>query len=121
MTASGKDLAALVKAANIICRRAQLISATRSRRIPAATHVTSNAGMVAVITDGVVAPNAAPFEAGELHPLWAKVGSWRYDHFKWGKQPFFPYMMEAASTELDNAAIAYSESVYEYAKTLGWK
>jgi hypothetical protein len=115
------DTDALVDAAGVICRMAKTISARFSRRIPAATHVGTNNGMVAVITDGNVAPNAAPFEAGELHPLWAHVGSWRYEHWKWGKQPTRPYMIEAATAKIDEAAEAYAQSVYDYARRFGFK
>lgn len=118
---TGKDLYYLMQAAEKISTRAKIISGTFSRRIPIATHVTVNNGVVAVITDGSIAPNAAPFEGGELHPLWARVGSWRYLHFKWGQQPLRPYMMEAAASELDNAAVTYAKSVYAYAGSLGWK
>jgi hypothetical protein len=114
------DRAALRRAANIICDRAQTIAAKRSRRIPAATHVLEDQGIVKVKTEGSLAPNAAPFEAGELHPLWAHVGSYRYDHYKWGRQPFFPYMMEAALEKVDDAAQAYGDSVYDYAIQRGW-
>jgi hypothetical protein len=115
------DTAALKGAADRISRRAKLISSTFSRRIPAATHVAVNNGMVAVVTDGSGAPNAAPFEAGELHPLWAAVGSWRYLHYKWGKQPLRPYMIEAAVSELNAAAEAYGQSIYAYAIARGFK
>lgn len=119
--AAHDDLDGLIKAAEIISNRAKEIAATRSRRIPASTHVTVNNGAVAVITDGATAPNAAPFMAAELHPLWAHVGTWRYVHFKWGKQPYFPYMWMAAEDELDAAAEAYADSVYAYAVSAGFK
>lgn len=121
MYISRQDLNGLTKAAEIISAEAKRVSAMRSVRIPASTHVGVNNGMVAVITDGATAPNAAPFEAAELHPLWAHVGSYRYVHFKWGRQPFFPYMMIAAENKIAEAAEAYGDSVYDYAVSLGWK
>jgi hypothetical protein len=115
------DIAALKNAADVISNRAKIIAGAFSRRIPAATHVAVSNGMVAVITDGTLAPNAAPFEAAELHPLWAHIGSWRYVHYKWGKQPPRPYMTEAAVQELDKAAEAYGQSIYAYAIAHGFK
>jgi hypothetical protein len=118
---SAADTAALVRAASIIARRAKEISSAFSRRIPASTHVTVSNGMVAVVTDGKTAPNAAPFEAAELHPLWARVGSYRYEHMPWGKQPLRAYMMTAATQKLDDAAQAYGEAVYAYARQRGFR
>jgi hypothetical protein len=121
MADSPSDRAALSKAAEIISTRAKEIASTRSRRIPAATHVTEANGIVQVKTEGSIAPNAAPFEAGELHPLWARVGSNKYNHGDWGRQPLFPYMMMAAEETLDQAAEAYGDSLYAYVRILGWR
>ena len=115
------DTEALTEAARIICKRAKEISGAFSVRIPAATHVTVSNGTVAVITDGEAAPNAAPFEAGELHPLWAHVGSWRYEHYKWGRQPYRPYMTMAALDKIQDACEAYAESVYDLARKDGFR
>ena len=64
-----------------------------SQRIPAATYVAPFDEQQAVVfTDGVLAPNAAPFEFGERHPLFGNERSW------W-PQPLRPYMNRAASNK----------------------
>jgi hypothetical protein len=118
---SAADVDALADAAAIIARRAKVISSAFSSRIPASTHVTVSNGVVAVVTDGATAPNAAPFEGAELHPLWAHIGSYRYEHWHWGKQPYRPYMLTAAVQSLDDAAQAYGGSAYAYARLFGFE
>jgi len=117
------DNTALTNAANVFSKEAQKISSAFSTRIPLATHaVPSFDGVHAsVITEGSIAPNAAPFEGGETHPLWAHIGSWRYVHFKWGTQPLRPYMLEAAESAAQDACFAYSDSVIDYLVKTGWK
>lgn len=108
------EIDGLIKAARIIAERARVISSAFSRRIPAGTHVVVKTnGIVAVRTEGAIAPNAAPFEAAELHPLWARVGSVRYLYSHWGKQPYRPYMLQAALQKLDDAAEAYADEVID--------
>lgn len=114
------DIDGLKKAAELISKRAKEISAAFSRRIPASTHVVVASGVVQVRTEGATAPNAAPFEAAELHPLWARVGTPRYTDWKWGKQPYRPYMLMAAEQEIDAAAEEYGESMYGYARSFGF-
>ncbi len=113
----------LRKAAEIIARKAKMNSVKFSRRIPANTHVRVSLEGVAVVTDGNRAPNAAPFETAERHPLWAAVGSTRYEKKPedWRKQPYRPYMLEAGYSELDKAALAFAESSISHARRLGWK
>ena len=118
------DADALNEAARTFAKAAQKISSAFSTRIPAATHVVPSVDQgrtASVITEGQLAPNAAPFEAAEAHPLWADIGSWRYDHDKWGRQPLRPYMLEAAETAAQDACYDYSESVIDYMAKTGWK
>ncbi len=94
----------LFMAGEEFAKAARAISAGFSRRIPAATGVFGDVAGVAVVTDGAVAPNAAPFEFAERHPLFG-------DREHWYPQPHRPYMDEAA-------VAAYGAGLNEYAKIL---
>lgn len=93
----------VLAAAEIFAEKARQIAAKFSRRIPAATYVDPYTEQQAqVVTDGVEAPNAAPFEFGERHPLFG-------DRKHWYKQPTRAYMSRAAqdSSTIDKAADIY--------------
>jgi hypothetical protein len=114
----------LMAAAKVFRDLAASIAGRRSRRIPIATKVSDQGETeVDVVTDGELAPNAAPFEYAEMHPLWASVGSTRYDRFPadWGRQPLFPYMDMAMNAGLDKAAQTYGDITIDgWCKQLGW-
>lgn len=105
----------LQSAAEIIAREARSISSTFSKRIPLATRVvTDHDGKVSVFTSGTDAPNAAPFELPERHPLFG-------DKEHWYEQPHRPYMEEAGDRKADAAAEEYANVCDDWAKTLGWR
>lgn len=120
---SDPDHDGLMAAAKVFCDLAKSISSRRSRRIPIATKVSDQGGNeVDVVTNGDIAPNAAPFEYAEMHPLWASVGSTRYDRpDDWRRQPLFPYMDMAMNAGLDAAAQKYGDITIDgWLKELGW-
>src|SRR5258708_31679927 len=79
----------LLAAAELIAVKARANAAKFSRRIPGATHARPKGpDAVVVITDGMAAPNAAPFEFGKRHPLFG-------DRTHWYKQPTRAYISRA--------------------------
>jgi hypothetical protein len=89
-------------------KNASRITKTRgpATRIVANTFVSGTGEQAAeVVTDGNAAPNAAPFEFGERHPLF---GNRRH----WYPQPRRSYMSNAASSSKvkEKAAEAYAEA-----------
>lgn len=94
----------VIEAAGVIARQAAANASKFSRRIPAATFVDGvSESQAQVITDGTAAPNAAPFEYGERHPLFG-------DREHWYKQATKPYMNQAATGDaLDEAADVYGD------------
>lgn len=104
---AGDTRSSVLKAASIFQAQAKKNAARFSTRIPAATYVQGYQDQEAmVVTDGSAAPNAAPFEFGERHPLW---GRWVTGK---GKQPRRSYMSNAATNAgvIENAAEAYAEA-----------
>lgn len=105
----GGTRASVMKAAEIFAAKARANAAKFSRRIPAATYVDPYTEEQAqVVTDGTMAPNAAPFEFGERHPLFG-------DRKHWYKQPTRAYMSRAAkdSKTIDTAADVYATAEVE--------
>lgn len=87
---TGTSRNGVLAAAQVFAAQAQKNAARFSVRIPAATYVQAVEEQSAlVITDGTAAPNAAPFEFGERHPLY---GNRKF----WYKQPLRAYMSNAA-------------------------
>lgn len=87
---SGGTRDSVLRAAGIVLERVRLNAAKFSKRIPAATNIESRAEQEAmIVTDGNEAPNGAPFEFGERHPLFG-------DRELWYKQPRRSYMSNAA-------------------------
>jgi hypothetical protein len=122
MALSPDEVRALTAAAKVFERYAKSISSGFSRRIPAATSVDAGVQGVRVVTDGIAAPNAIPFETGEKHPNRAAVGSYRYEHDRWFHQPYRPYMLAAAQAGADEAMDAYmDEGVMKYANSKGFR
>ena len=77
-------------AAGIFCEAAKAQAAKFSRTIPQATKVVGvDMNRARVITDGFLAPMAAPFEFGERHPLYG-------NRLYWYKQQTKAYMTKAA-------------------------
>lgn len=117
ITGSGGTRESVMKAAEIFAARARVNAAKFSARIPLATFVEGVDGDHAqVVTDGVLAPNAAPFEFGERHPLFG-------NRQHWYKQPTRAYMSNAATNNatIDAAADAYGNSEAELlAKEYGY-
>lgn len=103
---SGKTRKSVIEAAQVIGDQVKKNAATFSVRIPAATYVDAVSEQIAqVVTDGVAAPNAAPFEFGLSHPMFG-------DRKAWGKQPKRPFMDKAARNPgaRSRAANAYAEA-----------
>jgi hypothetical protein len=94
----------VLEAAGVLSRQAKANAASFSRRIPMATYVAGfSENQAMVVTDGAAAPNAAPFEFGERHPVFGNRNVWR-------KQPLRPYMNRAATgPALDEAADVYAD------------
>ncbi len=94
----------VIEAAGVLAREAKANAARFSKRIPAATYVDGvSESQAQIITDGGAAPNAAPFEFGERHPLFG-------DRDHWYKQPTRPYMNQAATgPAVDEAADVYGD------------
>lgn len=100
----GENEEFLFLAGQEIAKAARGIAAGFSRRIPVATGVYGDSYGVAVVTDAVIAPNGAPFEFAERHPLFG-------DRDYWYAQPRRPYMTEGA-------AVAAGAALEEYARIL---
>jgi hypothetical protein len=109
------------EAADIIRDEARRISSSFSRRIPAATHTRQGPRYTEVVTDGNAAPNAAPFEFAENHPLFARKGTKRYRDSKWYKQPHRPFMAEAVDAKKDDAVAKAAEVVNDWMHDLGYE
>jgi hypothetical protein len=77
-----------------------------------------------VQTNGKKAPNAAPFEFGERHPLFGMTGKpggrGPLGKGYWFKQPTRPYMETAARNKLDEAAREYSRVIDDWAHDAGF-
>ncbi len=103
ISAFGGTRESVLEAAAVLMRQAKL-NASFSRRIPAATMVagfSENEAMV--VTDGTAAPNAAPFEFGERHPVFGNRNVWR-------KMKTKAYMNRAATgPAVDEAADVYAD------------
>lgn len=103
------------EAAEVIAAGARQNASSFSKRIPAATKAVGDSATKAhVITSGAQAPNAAPFEYAERHPLFGNKKHWY-------TQPHRPYMERAGRDDLDEAAEAYSEVFDDWAARLGYK
>lgn len=90
----------VMRAAAVVRDAAIANSRSVARSIGLATYVAGVSEQRAmVITDGALAPMAAPFEFGERHPLWGN------DKF-WYPQPRKPYLKKAATSKrVVNAAV----------------
>lgn len=97
-----------------VTARALGSSLCRSTRIPPATAVVPVGEQVAnVETDGESAPNAAPFEFGENHPVYGRPTVSR-DKWTWRKQPKRPYL---DITALDPITNTIAGDIYADAET----
>jgi hypothetical protein len=106
---AGSTRPSVLKAAEVFLEQARRNAAKFSRRIPAATYVSGYQDQQAmIVTDGDAAPNAAPFEFAERHPLWG-------DRAHWYKQPRRPYMSRAASSK---ATVEKAADIYAAAEAL---
>jgi hypothetical protein len=106
---TGETRRSVLLAAEVFAATARALGASlcKSRRIPAATAVLPVGEQSAnVETDGGAAPNAAPFEFGERHPLW---GRWVTGK---GKQPKRPYLDRTAKdgTTINSAGDIYADA-----------
>lgn len=107
----------LKRAAKLVCDQAK-VNASFSRRIPAATSVRGadkpGDEYVEVFTDGNLAPNAAPFEYAEYHPLW---GNRKYEY----RQPHRAYMSDALIQRANAAAEEIAQAVDDWGHDLGFE
>ena len=95
-------------AAEIFAATARAKAAKFSTRIPAATSAVPLGEQEAMVwTDGHAAPNAAPFEFGERHPVFGNRKVWR-------PQPRRAYMNRTA---LDAGANAAALEIYGQMET----
>lgn len=110
----------VLKAAQVFADQARKNASRFSKRIPAATFVDSAGDQRAeIVTDGTAAPNAAPFEFGERHPLnypnqvatLNRYGRSRH----WVKQRTRAYMSNAAKNPraIQKAADVYASTETE--------
>jgi hypothetical protein len=103
-------------AGDIIEQRVKAAAAGFSRRIPAATRrdqVGPNANEVTVSTDNLAAPNAAPFEFAEHHPLFG-------NHRHMYRQPKRPYAARGLEAAADAAVEETARMVDDWAEDLGF-
>lgn len=112
-------------AAKIIRDEAARIASAFSRRIGPATKVQGGVSGVYIQTNGRLAPNAAPFEFGERHPLFGLTGRPGGRGPKgsghWYRQPKRPYMEEGARRKLDEASVEYARVIDDWAAKRGYK
>lgn len=111
--AVGKRLRA---AGQIVAEAAKSISGGFSQRIPASIKVTGGTTEVWLVAGGDSAPNAAPFEDGSMHPVFA-TGNRSTWH--WARQPKRPFMDEAATQTADLAAEEFALVVDDWCTMLG--
>lgn len=105
VSSSGQTRKSVIQAAQVFGDQARKSAARFSTRIPAATRVEGAAEQeAAVVVDGNAAPNAAPFEFGERHPLWGRRGPG-----DWRKQPTRAFLSNAAKNPgaINRAVEAY--------------
>lgn len=118
-------------AARIIRDQARLNAAAFSRRIPAATDVHGGDSIgdfyIEIRTNGQMAPNAAPFEWAEHHPLFgsphgrnAGTRHRYYDHKDWYRQPYRPYMSEAVIEKAEEAVEELANVIDDWCHDLGF-
>lgn len=89
----------VLQAAAVFMMKARANAAKFSTRIPPATTVQGYDEQKAmVVTDGAAAPNAAPFEFRERHPVFADKDLPR-DEWTWRYQPRRSYMGNAATNK----------------------
>jgi len=99
----------LEEGAAIVCREAQRIALSFSKRTAAATHVVSDSVGVGVETNSVEAPMARPFQGGLRHPLFGNT-----DH--WYPQPYHPYMSlawEIKRPDVEQKAAEWAEEEWK--------
>lgn len=122
----------LRRAGDMVARQAKINAAAFSRRIPAATHVRGADApgdtYVDILTDGDLAPNAAPFEYAEHHPLFGSphgrnAGTRsRYDNPRdWYRQPHRPYMTSALYAKAEEGTEEIAKVVDDWGHDLGFK
>jgi hypothetical protein len=101
----------LGKAAEVIAIDARARARKFSIRIPVATTVQPGyvPAEVVIITDGDLAPNAAPFEYGKRHPLFGDTNHWY-------PTPFRPYMSQAFRSKGAEALEVYAQVLDYMAK-----
>lgn len=114
---AGGTRKSVLAAAELYAEQARKNAAKFSTRIPAATGVEPWAEeAAAVVTNGNAAPNAAPFEFGERHPLYG-------NRKHWYKQPTRAFMNRAAMNPgvAEAAANVYGEmEIAMLAEEFGW-
>jgi hypothetical protein len=99
----GFTRASVMAAAELFAAKARANASNFSTRIPPATTAEPYGEQEAqIVTDGTAAPNAAPFEFGERHPLFG-------DRAHWYKQQTRAYMNRAAR---DPGTIGAAADIY---------
>jgi hypothetical protein len=114
----------LERAGDIIETEVRSAAAGFSRRIPLATHrdqVGLSDSEVTVTTDHRAAPNAAPFEWAEHHPLFGGATGKPHEGKGWYQQPRRPYAAEGLLAASDRAADEAGNMVDDWAHDLGFK
>lgn len=102
------------RATEIIAKRMRENAAKFSRRIPEATTVDQWSDTEAtVVTDGNLAPNAAPFAYAEHHPLFG-------DRKHMYRQPNRPYHTDAVRDTAEEAVEEYARVVDDWCEDLGF-
>lgn len=101
------------EAADKTARAARSNAAAFSKRIPGATKVREYRAYTEVVTLGNEAPNAAPFEAGEEHPLF---GDRKHEY----RQPHRPFMQAAFDRTADDGANHMGDVVDDWGEEFGF-
>lgn len=121
--ASGKGLqraeaGKLREAARPILDAAKASAGAYSARIPASLSIGGGGRGVFIVANGSVAPNAAPFEIPERHPLWATGPR---SGWQWRVQPHRPFLEIGAEQGSAEAMRIFATVIDDWTRQLGWK
>lgn len=101
----------LREAAEVIAEAAREISGQFSTRIPASIVVRGGTTQVWIVAGGEAAPNAAPFEDGSFHPVFARGPRSKWT---WRRQPHRPFLEEAELAAGNEAAEAFAQIIDDW-------
>jgi hypothetical protein len=105
----------LREAAEVIATAAREISATIGSRIPATIKIAGGTTGLFIVAGGEAAPNAAPFENGSWHPVYARGPR---SGWAWRRQPKKPFLEEAYAVSGEEAAEAFASVIDDWCAEL---